>query len=201
MPDFSIELAAGLTPICGVDEAGRGPLAGPVVAAAVIFKTPEDAHPAIHDSKRLSAQKRLILCQHIQEHAFTGLGMATVEEIDEINILQASLLAMKRAVEALPTIPQLALIDGNRLPDLPCQAQYVVKGDQKSTSIAAASIIAKVTRDQMMEEFALQYPHYGFEKHAGYGTKIHLQALQHHGPCPIHRKSFTPVRNALQQAA
>lgn len=201
MPDFSRERASGYRMICGVDEAGRGPLAGPVVAAAVIFTDEAHADSRIHDSKKITAKTRDILFDLITAHAYIGVGICSAEEIDSINILQATLLAMARAVEALPVTPELALIDGNQLPKLGCKAQCIVKGDSISTSIAAASIIAKVTRDRMMAELAREYPHYGFDGHAGYGTAKHLEALKQHGPCPAHRRSFAPVRNLLENAA
>lgn len=201
MPDFSRERASGYRLICGVDEAGRGPLAGPVVAAAVIFTDEAHADARIHDSKKLTAKTRDALFDHIMAHAHVGVGICSAQEIDAINILQATMQAMARAVEALPHTPELALIDGNRLPKLLCKAEYIIKGDSISTSIAAASIIAKVTRDRMMTELAREYPHYGFEGHAGYGTPAHLEALKTHGPCPAHRRSFAPVRNLLEHAA
>lgn len=201
MPDFSRERASGYRMVCGIDEAGRGPLAGPVVAAAVIFPDQSLADSRIHDSKKLSAATRDALFDHIMMHAHVGVGLCSAEEIDAINILQATLRAMTRAVDALPIPPELALIDGNRPPKLTCPNACIIKGDSISTSIAAASIIAKVTRDRMMNELARTYPHYGFDGHAGYGTPKHLQALKEHGPCPAHRKSFAPVKNLLQPEA
>jgi ribonuclease HII len=200
LPHFEYERASSLTPVCGVDEAGRGPWAGPVVAASVIFHN-EAAIPAgINDSKALSKTKREALADAILQHAATGIGIATVEEIDALNILQASMLAMQRAIAALPTPPAFALIDGNKLPMLTIPARAIVQGDAISVSIAAASIVAKVTRDRMMAELAKHHPQYGFEKHAGYGTKLHRDALEMHGPCPAHRMSFAPLRK-LQVAA
>ena len=198
-PDFSYEKQyQGV--ICGVDEAGRGPWAGPVVAAAVII-TDSDAMPAgIHDSKKLTASTRNALLNDIQNNSEWCVGIATPEEIDNINILQATLLAMKRAVDGLPRKVDVALIDGNQLPKLDCAMECIKKGDSRSLSIAAASIIAKVTRDRMMAEAALTYPEYGFEKHAGYGTPQHQAALAQHGVTPLHRKSFKPIKLLLAQA-
>ncbi len=193
-PDFTFEEEAGAPTalVCGVDEAGRGPLAGPVVAAAVILD-PAHLPPGLNDSKKLTAKRREALYDLIRDQAQVGVGMASVEEIDRINILAASMLAMARAVAALPATPAHALIDGNRSPELPCPATPVVKGDSRSLSIAAASIVAKVTRDRMMVEMAAEFPAYGFERHMGYGTKQHLEALEKAGACPHHRKSFAPV--------
>ena len=180
----------GIGAICGVDEAGRGPLAGPVCAAAVIL--PEHLQiPGLNDSKKLSDKKRRDLFPIIKEQAIAyGIGFATVEEIDEINILQATFLAMERAVAQLNGQADFALIDGNREPKLDIESMAVVKGDSRSASVAAASILAKVTRDDYMEELASQYPQYGFEVHKGYGTKRHYQALEEFGMCPAHRRSF-----------
>lgn len=180
----------GVGAICGVDEAGRGPLAGPVCAAAVIL--PEHLQiPGLNDSKKLSDKKRRDLFPIIKEQAIAyGIAFATVEEIDEINILQATFLAMERAVAQLNGQADFALIDGNREPKLDIESMAVVKGDSRSASIAAASILAKVTRDDYMEELASQYPQYGFEVHKGYGTKRHYQALEEFGMCPAHRRSF-----------
>ena len=176
--------------ICGVDEAGRGPLAGPVCAAAVIL--PKDLQiPGLTDSKKLTDKKRRELFPLIQEQALAyGIGFATEQEIDEINILQATFLAMQRALEQLNIKPDLALIDGNREKDFGIPVKTVVKGDSLSANIAAASILAKVTRDNLMVEMAANYPQYGFEIHKGYGTKAHYAALREHGACPIHRMSF-----------
>ena len=180
----------GIGAICGVDEAGRGPLAGPVCAAAVIL--PEHLQiPGLNDSKKLSDKKRRDLFPIIKEQAIAyGIAFATVEEIDEINILQATFLAMERAVEQLNGQADFALIDGNREPKLDIESMAVVKGDSRSASIAAASILAKVTRDDYMEELASRYPQYGFEVHKGYGTKRHYQAIEEFGMCPAHRRSF-----------
>ena len=180
----------GIGVICGVDEAGRGPLAGPVYAAAVIL--PRDLEiPGLTDSKKLSDKKRRELFPIIQEQAVAfGIGVASKKEIDEINILQATFLAMKRALEKLSVRPDLALIDGNRETDFGVPAKTVVKGDSLSASIAAASILAKVSRDNYMMELAQKYPQYGFDIHKGYGTKAHYQALREFGPSEVHRMTF-----------
>lgn len=176
--------------ICGVDEAGRGPLAGPVCAAAVILK-PNDIIEGVNDSKKLTEKKREMLYDVIKERALSySIAFATVEEIEELNILNATMLAMKRAVEGLDIPADYAIIDGNKTPQLEIPCNYVVKGDAKSMSIASASILAKVTRDRLLLEYAEQYPQYQFEKHKGYGTKAHREALLEHGPCPVHRASF-----------
>lgn len=187
---WEIEDSLGLRLICGVDEAGRGPLAGPVCAAAVIL--PEHLQiPGLNDSKKLTDKKRRELFPVIQEQAIAyGIGLASESEIDEINILQATFLAMRRALEQLTVRPEIALIDGNRETDFGLPVKTVVKGDSLSANIAAASILAKVTRDNIMVELAQQYPEYGFEIHKGYGTKAHYEALRTYGPCPIHRKTF-----------
>ena len=180
----------GIDIICGVDEAGRGPLAGPVCAAAVIL--PKGlVIPGLNDSKKLTDKKRRELMPIIKEQAIAyGIGFASHEEIDQINILQATFLAMERALKELKIQPQLALIDGNRQKDFGIKVETVVKGDSRSANIAAASVLAKVTRDDLMEAMAEEYPGYGFEIHKGYGTKAHYAALREHGPCPIHRMSF-----------
>lgn len=182
--------AEGIRVICGVDEAGRGPLAGPVCAAAVIL--PEHLElPGLTDSKKLSDKKRRELYPIIKEQALAwGIGFATEREIDEINILQATFLAMRRALEQMQVKPDLALIDGNRETDFGIPVKTVVKGDSLSANIAAASVLAKVTRDDLMVEMAQKYPEYGFEIHKGYGTKAHYAALREHGPSPIHRMTF-----------
>ena len=183
-------IARGITPICGVDEAGRGPLAGPVCAAAVILP-PELEIPGLNDSKKLTDKKRRALYDIIVAEAVSyGIAMASEQEIDEINILQATFNAMERAMNQLTVHPALALIDGNRERPFPVPVQTVVKGDSLSANIAAASILAKVTRDRYMEEMAGRYPQYGFEIHKGYGTKAHYAALTEHGPCLIHRRTF-----------
>ncbi len=176
--------------VCGVDEAGRGPLAGPVCAAAVIL--PENCDlPGLNDSKKLSEKKRETLYEQILEKATAyGIAFATVEEIEQINILSAALLAMNRAIAQLPQRPDMALIDGNTTRDIQVPAQSIVGGDGKCACIAAASILAKVTRDRLMLEMASLYPRYGFEKHKGYGTRLHYAALEECGPSPIHRMSF-----------
>lgn len=182
--------AKGFTAVCGIDEAGRGPLAGPVVAAAVIL--PEDIQlPGVNDSKKITEKKREILFDFVKEHALAyGIGEASETEIDEINILQATFLAMRRALEQLTVRPEIALIDGNRETDFGVPCKTVIKGDSLSANIAAASVLAKVTRDNWMMEAAEKYPGYGFEIHKGYGTKAHYAALEKLGPCPIHRRSF-----------
>ncbi len=176
--------------ICGVDEAGRGPLAGPVCAAAVIL--PKGlVIPGLNDSKKLSDKRRRELFPIIQHEAVSfGIAFASQEEIDEINILQATFLAMRRAMEQLNPQPEFALIDGNRETDFGVPCKTVIKGDSLSANIAAASVLAKVTRDNWMMEAAEKYPGYGFEIHKGYGTKAHYAALEKLGPCPIHRRSF-----------
>lgn len=192
--------ARGCTCVAGVDEVGRGPLAGPVVAAAVIL-TREAIPEGLNDSKKLSAKRRDHLVPLLRQCALVGLGVASVEEIDAINILQASLLAMRRAVADLPVVPDHLLIDGNRLPtDLPCPATPVVGGDGVSPSIAAASIVAKNWRDDVMKEAATRFPGYGWETNAGYPTKCHKSALRDLGVTPLHRRSFAPVRDILWQA-
>jgi ribonuclease HII len=179
--------------VCGVDEAGRGPLAGPVVAAAVILD-PAQAIVGLNDSKKLSAKRRAALAIEIRAKAIAwAVAEASVEEIDRINILQASLLAMQRAVHALSTRPTHALIDGNRCPQLCCTAQAIVGGDGKVASIAAASILAKTVRDAGMLELHRVYPQYGFDRHMGYPTAAHLKALHEHGVSPVHRLSYAPV--------
>ena len=179
--------------VCGVDEAGRGPLAGPVVAAAVILD-PANPVEGLNDSKKLSAKRRELLAIEIRAKALAwSVAEATVEEIDAINILQASMLAMRRAVEGLVVKPVSALIDGKRCPALACKAEAIVGGDGKMESIAAASILAKTTRDAGMRELHVAYPHYGFDRHMGYPTAFHLQALRDYGASPVHRRSFAPV--------
>ncbi len=176
--------------MCGIDEAGRGPLAGPVCAAAVIL--PEDLEIAgLDDSKKLSEKRREELFPVIREKALAyGIAFASAQEIDEINILQATFLAMRRAFEALGVPCGYALVDGNRMPPLPVPGETIVKGDGRSMSIAAASVLAKVSRDRLMLELAEQYPQYGFEQHKGYGTKLHVEKLREFGPSPIHRATF-----------
>ena len=209
MPDFAAEraLAAALGapsggPVAGVDEAGRGPLAGPVVAAAVCF--PDLALPAavralIDDSKKLPPRRRAAAHAAILETGTVGTGEASVAEIDRLNILQATMLAMQRAVAALAAPPAAVLVDGNRAPDLPCPARPLVGGDGLSLSIAAASIVAKVTRDRIMARLAADFPGYGWERNAGYGVAAHRAALAALGPTPHHRRSFAPVRGMLAE--
>ena len=182
--------AQGIHVVCGVDEAGRGPLAGPVCAAAVILPAHLDL-PGLTDSKKLTDKHRRELFPLIKEQAIAyGIGLASEQEIDEINILQATFLAMERALAQLSIRPELALIDGNREKDFGIPVKTVVKGDSLSANIAAASILAKVTRDDMMLELAKQYPEYGFDIHKGYGTKAHYEVLRTHGASPVHRNSF-----------
>ena len=191
--DYSYEekaLAEGFKNICGIDEAGRGPLAGPVYAAAVILPAGLEI-PGLNDSKKLSEKKREELFDIIKKESTAySIGWASVEEIEEINILNAAMLAMKRAVEGLSVKADFAYIDGNKTPDLNIPCEAIVKGDANSMSIAAASILAKVSRDHLMIEYAKQYPQYGFEKHKGYGTKVHNEAILKHGVTPVHRMSF-----------
>ena len=183
------QFAAGL--LCGVDEAGRGPLAGPVYAAAVILD-PNDVPEGLNDSKKLSEKKRELLYEQIISRAVAyGIAQASVEEIEQINILQATMLAMQRAVEAMSVCPDRILVDGNCLPKaFAGRGECVIKGDSLSASIAAASILAKVSRDRLLKTYAQQYPAYGFEKHKGYGTAAHMDAIRQHGVLPIHRRAF-----------
>lgn len=201
-PDFSLErhaIAGGQAPIAGVDEVGRGPLAGPVTAAAVILD-PARIPAGLNDSKKLTARQREALCTEILASSEVSVAHASVAEIDALNILRAAHLAMVRAVSGLGRPPALALIDGNMLPDGLCvPAQAVVRGDALSLSVAAASIVAKVTRDRIMRDLAQQFPGYGWETNAGYGSKSHIAALQDFGPTPHHRRSFRPVHNILYQ--
>jgi len=196
MPDLSLENELGGV-VVGIDEVGRGPLAGPVIAAAVILdvrKMPARLLEKLDDSKALSAKLRQELEALLTDCAQIGLGRAEVAEIDSINILQATLLAMSRAYAALGVAADCALVDGNRAPKLPCAVRTIVRGDSKSLSIAAASVVAKVARDQEMAELALSFPGYGWEKNAGYGTAHHMEALTRLGATPHHRRSFAPVR-------
>lgn len=215
MPDFAAERALagaaggpqsilgnipGNILVAGVDEAGRGPLAGPVVAAAVCFPglaLPPAVRRLIDDSKRLTPARRDAAFAAILEAGTVGTGAASVAEIDRLNILRATLLAMQRAVAALAVPPAAVLVDGNRAPDLPCPARAVVGGDRRSLSIAAASIVAKVTRDRIMARLAAQHPGYGWERNAGYGVAAHRAALAALGPTPHHRRTFAPVRDML----
>lgn len=188
--EYDSELRKTYPVLCGVDEAGRGPLAGDVYAAAVVLND-ETLIDYLNDSKKISESRREKLYDEIIQKADAYcIAYASVEEIDRLNILQASMLAMKRAVESLGLRPDLALIDGNRLPELECPAKCLVKGDAKSASIAAASVLAKVSRDRYMKKLAEKYSEYGFEKHKGYGTKLHCDMLKKHGASDIHRKTF-----------
>ncbi len=183
--------------ICGVDEAGRGPWAGPVVAAAVILN-PADVPRDLGDSKKLSAKRREAAFVEIMRRAEVGVGQASVPEIDRLNILQATMLAMCRAIAALPVAPEGALIDGNRLPaDLPCSGQAIIGGDDRVPAISAASIIAKVTRDRIMVSLAQQFPGYGWESNKGYGVRAHAEGLAVLGVTPHHRRSFKPIHKIL----
>lgn len=207
MPDFKFEdLYQGN--VAGIDEAGRGPWAGPVVAGAVVIldrNLSKILLDGLDDSKKISAKKREMLYQELfaeQERGkiSIGIGQADCREIDRLNILQATFLAMKRAAEQLKVRPEAALIDGNRTPaDFCCPVQAVVKGDSKSMSIAAASIVAKVYRDRLMREMAVKYPYYGFEKNAGYGTAAHIEGLRAHGITPEHRKSYKPIQEFMKK--
>ena len=183
-------LAKGYKSVCGVGEAGRGPLAGPVCAAAVIL--PEGVIiDGVNDSKKLSEKKRESLFDVIREQALSySIAYATVDEIEEINILNATMLAMRRAIDGLDIKADYAMIDGNKIPPIDIDAECIVKGDAKSMSIACASILAKVSRDRLLYKYAEEYPMYGFDKHKGYGTKVHREAILKYGPCPYHRKSF-----------
>ena len=199
-PDLSLEDAAGGR-VAGVDEAGRGPWAGPVVAAAVVFEAggpPAPLRATITDSKLLKAEQRAALQPAILACADAALGIASVAEIDGMNILQATLLAMRRAVARLAHPPDLALVDGNRAPSLPCAVRTVVGGDRVSLSIAAASIVAKVARDRMMARLAQEHPGYGWERNAGYGTAEHRAGLARLGVTAHHRRSFRPIRERLE---
>ena len=202
MPDYSYENEYGRAKgrvICGVDEVGRGPLAGPVVSAAVILPPkglPEEIEILVKDSKKLTPKKREALYPILTTHCVYALGECNIKEIDHLNILNAALLSMNRAIKALAQQPDHALIDGNKIPPgLLCKATPIIKGDDKSLSIAAASIIAKVTRDNFMKKLAEDHPHYGWEKNAGYGTKIHMQGIEKYGITAWHRRSFAPIAN------
>ncbi|NIY84199.1 ribonuclease HII [Vibrio hepatarius] len=195
LPPF--EYPQGYQLIAGVDEVGRGPLVGDVVTAAVILD-PNNPIEGLNDSKKLSEKKRLALLPEIKHKALAwSVGRCSPEEIDQLNILQATMVAMQRAVEGLNVTPDFVLIDGNRCPQLPMQSQAVVKGDLRVAEISAASIIAKVVRDQEMEELDKQHPEFGFAKHKGYPTKAHFEAIEQHGVIDQHRKSFKPVKRAL----
>lgn len=201
MPDYEFEKAAlnsGFNAVCGVDEAGRGPLAGPVCAAAVIL-APDTVIEGLDDSKKLSEKKRERLFDVITEKAISfSVAFGTLEEIESLNILEATFLAMNRAIDGLSVKPDFAIIDGNRAPKnikIPCET--VIKGDSKSMSVAAASVLAKVTRDRLMLKYDAEYPQYDFKKHKGYGTKEHTELIKKYGPCEIHRLSF--LKNILGQ--
>ena len=197
MPDFSFEKKVGGI-VAGVDEVGRGPWAGPVVAAAVILNK-DDFPDGLDDSKKLTKRMREQLYEKIRDGATVGIGQASVKEIDALNILQASLLAMRRAIIELGNVPEAILVDGNKSPDCGQPVKCIVKGDSRSFSIAAASIIAKVTRDRIMQDLALTFPAYGWERNAGYGTAEHRDALFLVGISPHHRKSFAPIRKLMTQ--
>ncbi len=205
MPNFNFEnrlIDKGYNRIAGIDEAGRGPWAGPVVAGAVILNlenTSDMLRVGLDDSKKLSGSKREALFEALQQNVECGVGIASVEEIDQLNILQATFLAMTRAVESLPSAPEFALVDGNKLPPLSCPAEAIVKGDSRSLSIAAASIIAKVTRDRLMAELSELHPGYAWEKNMGYGTKAHQAGLERLGVTEHHRKSYKPIINILSR--
>lgn len=201
-PDFSFENKAGV-PCCGIDEVGRGPLAGPVVAAAVILdrgRLPKAIYQNINDSKKLTAKRRSELALALRDYADVSLGLCSVAEIDQLNILRATLEAMRRAYTGLSTPTDIALVDGNQKPPLSCRIQTIVKGDARCMSIAAASIIAKDHRDTLMATLAETHPHYGWASNAGYGTALHLQALELHGVSDHHRRSFAPVSKQLLKA-
>lgn len=183
--------------ICGIDEAGRGPLAGPVVAAAVVLDKKRRIN-GLNDSKQLTEARRDILADRIKARAIAwGVGVATVEEIDTVNIRQANFLAMRRAFDQLGMTPTHVLVDGNDPPPIPCKITCIIGGDALEPAISAASILAKTTRDAMMIDLCVRYPGYGFSQHKGYGSAAHLEALRRLGPCPVHRRSFRPVREAL----
>ncbi|OYW98692.1 MAG: ribonuclease HII [Caulobacter vibrioides] len=200
-PDMTLELACGPGPVCGVDEAGRGPWAGPVSAGAVILD-PDRIPKGLNDSKKLSAKARAALEEEIKDVAIAWcVGLASIEEIAKLNILHAAGLAMRRAVEGLSVTPAFALVDGNYRFELPCPVKTVVKGDSLSCSIAAASILAKEARDRIMIEMDALYPGYGFAGHKGYHAPIHVEGLRRLGPSPIHRLGWAPVKAALAAAA
>lgn len=203
MPHFELETSLAPARVCGVDEAGRGPWAGPVVAAAVLFQGTHEIPSGLNDSKKLSRLAReQLFTQLMQRGIAHGIGIASAHEIDRLNIWGATQLAMRRAVAALPLSPEIALIDGKLHPKpFACPTRAIIGGDGISLSIAAASIVAKVTRDRMMDELAQLYPAYGFARHAGYGTQFHRDALAVHGPCPEHRRSYAPIRALLETVA
>jgi len=184
--------------LAGVDEVGRGPLAGPVVTAAVILSPDDPYLGQYRDSKKVAEKKRLKLYHHIRQHAVAySVTMATLDEIDQLNILHATMLSMRRSVQELSIVPSKVLVDGNRVPDLTIPAEAIIGGDDSVQEISAASIIAKVVRDRLMAMYDVHYPGYQFAKHKGYGTKVHMDALRVNGPCPIHRKSFAPIARLL----
>ena len=201
MPHYRFEKEYAPRRVCGVDEAGCGPWAGPVVAACVMFQDRKAVPKGLNDSKKLTKENRANLAAQLFAKPgaiFIGIGIADVAEIDRLNIWGATALAMQRAADALPHAPDVALIDGKRHPrTITCDVRLIIGGDGISLSIAAASIIAKTTRDRMMHDYAQTYPHYGFERHAGYGTQCHKQALALHGLCDLHRRSFRPIRDLL----
>ena len=198
LPLFNEDYASGITLFCGADEAGRGPIAGPVFAAAVILD-PDQPIAGLKDSKKLSEHRRDELAVEIKQYARAwAIAQCSIQEIDELNILHASMLAMKRAIESLPIKPELALIDGNRCPKLAIAAKAIVKGDDKEPAISAASILAKTARDAVMLDLHRQYPEYGFDRHKGYPTAFHLEQLSIHGVSPVHRKTYAPVRKVLE---
>jgi len=197
MLDLSLELAVNGR-VAGIDEAGRGPWAGPVVAAALVFQpyVPTTLLQKIDDSKKLRPTVRAFLFEQLQEHADIGIGIASVAEIDNLNILEATMVAMQRALFKIGNTPDFVLVDGNKLPDLPCPARAIIRGDGLSLTIAAASIVAKVTRDNLMIALAAQHPGYGWERNMGYGTAEHREALDVLGPSTVHRSNFAPVARA-----
>jgi len=200
-PTFQIEadlIEKSMGPVCGIDEAGRGPWSGPVVAAAVVL-APENIPAGINDSKKLSHNRREELFDIIYQSAHVGVGIVDVDDIDRLNILQATFLAMRTAVSELKIAPAVALIDGTGKPGLMCEMQTLIKGDQRSLSIAAASIIAKVTRDRIMADLALEFPHYSWERNKGYGTAAHRAGLESFGVTIHHRKSFKPIQRLLDR--
>ncbi len=201
-PDFSIEESYN-TSCCGIDEAGRGTLVGPVVAACVFIPKENKNLPIwneINDSKKLSAKKREYLYDKIRQSCYCGIGQATIEEIDDINILNATMLAMKESYKNMEFSTEISLIDGNRAPEIENNIQTIIKGDSKSISIAAASIIAKVYRDNLLKKLGEEYPEYKWDKNSGYGTKEHLEAIYKYGITPYHRKSFAPIKNIIKAA-
>ena len=201
LPLFDEDYASGVTLFCGADEAGRGPIAGPVFAAAVILD-PDHPIAGLKDSKKLSEHRRDELALEIKQYARAwAIAECSIEEIDELNILHASMLAMKRAIESLAIRPELALIDGNRCPKLAIAAKAIVKGDDKVPAISAASILAKTARVAVMLDLHRQYPEYGFDRHKGYPTAYHLEQLSIHGVSPVHRKTYAPVRKILEPEA